>query len=105
MSVLFFVLLGTISTAVIAKFMMEANNSLLEFTGVLMMIASGVFVVFLTATVWFYVAAGHKADMINAEFGTSYSREQVFFAESVIEEIRQIQRQRIELNGDLMQGK
>jgi len=104
-SVLFFVLIGTIATAAIARGLLETSSPLLEFMGFTMAVVSGCFVVFLTAAVWFYVSAGYKADMINAEFGTDYSREQVLFAGSVIEEIRQIQRQRIELNGDLMQGK
>lgn len=51
-----------------------------------------------------YVAAGHKAKIINKEFDKNYTTEQVFYAEDIIDEIRQIKRNRYEINGDLMRG-
>jgi len=50
---------------------------------------------------WGYFSAEYKADIINKEFGTNYTQEQVFYASDVIDEIRQLKRTRIELNGDL----
>jgi cytochrome b subunit of formate dehydrogenase len=49
---------------------------------------------------WF--AAEHKANIINREYGTNYTAQEVFWAEGVIETIRQIDRQRYELNGNLL---
>ena len=51
----------------------------------------------------FYYGAGLKADLINSEYGTSYTREQMFFASDIIDTVREIKRQRVELNGNLMQ--
>ena len=51
----------------------------------------------------FYYGAGLKADLINSEYGTNYTREQMFFASDVIDTVREIKRQRVELNGNLMQ--
>lgn len=49
-----------------------------------------------------YFAAEHKANIINREYGTNYTPEEVFYASSVINTVREIDRKRIELNGDLM---
>lgn len=49
--------------------------------------------------------AKHKALIINKEFGTKYTTKDVFYAEDVIEEIRQMNRHRIELNGNILNNK
>lgn len=49
-----------------------------------------------------WISAGYKARIINREYGTHYTQEEVFYASDVINTIRQIQRNRIELNGNLM---
>lgn len=49
---------------------------------------------------WFGAEA--KAKLINREFGTHYTTSEVFWAASVIDEIRQIQRNRVEINGHIM---
>lgn len=51
---------------------------------------------------WF--AAKYKADIINNEFDTSYTQADIFWADSVINEIYQLKRRRIELNGDLLRN-
>lgn len=38
----------------------------------------------------------YKARIVNAEFGTNYSIAEIFFAEDVINEIREIKRVRLE---------
>jgi hypothetical protein len=53
---------------------------------------------------WDYFAAWHKAEIINREFGTSYTQIEVFYAESVIDTIQEIKRSRIEVNGDILNG-
>ena len=49
-----------------------------------------------------WLAADAKADIINREYGTYYTQEEVFFASDVIDTIREIDRTRVEVNGDLM---
>lgn len=49
-----------------------------------------------------YYGASYKAEIINREFGTSYTQQEVFYASDVIDTIQQIKRQRVELNGNLM---
>jgi hypothetical protein len=48
-----------------------------------------------------YIAAKYKADVINKEFNTKYTQIEIFYADDVIEEIRQMKRQRFEINGNL----
>ena len=52
-----------------------------------------------------YFAAEHKANIINREYKTNYSQIEVFYASDVIETIRELDRKRIELNGDIITGK
>ena len=51
-----------------------------------------------------WVASDYKAKIINEEFGTSYTREEIFYGSSVIDKIQEIKRQRIEINGNLITG-
>lgn len=53
-----------------------------------------------TAYAWF--AADYKAKIINREFGTNYTKEEVFWAGDVIDTIREVARKRIEVNGNVM---
>jgi hypothetical protein len=51
---------------------------------------------------WSWFAAEHKAQIINREYDTKYTQVEVFWASDVIETVRQLDRKRIELNGDIM---
>ena len=51
-----------------------------------------------------YRAADHKAKILNREYGTDYTQQEVFYAGDVIETIKQIDRKRVEINGDLFTG-
>lgn len=49
-----------------------------------------------------YFAAEHKAAIINREYGTQYTQMEVFYAKDVIDIVRQIDRKRMEINGNLL---
>lgn len=51
---------------------------------------------------WNWFAAEHKARILNQEYGTHYTAQDVFWASDVIDTIRELDRKRIEVNGDLM---
>ena len=64
--------------------------------------------VFIFAIVLAIVAIGlhsakFKADILNREYNTSYTTEEVYYGRSVIDTIRELDRQRIEVNGDILQ--
>lgn len=46
--------------------------------------------------------AGHKANIINREYRTNYTQAEVFYASNVIDIILELNRKRVEINGDLM---
>ena len=71
----------------------------------LMSVVSGI-AVFCMAIVFFclafdWFAAEQKANIINREYGTDYTQKEIFYAEDVIDTIREIDRSRIEVNGNL----
>lgn len=48
-------------------------------------------------------SAKFKADILNREYGTSYTAEEVYYGRSVIDTVRELDRKRIEINGDILQ--
>lgn len=48
-----------------------------------------------------WAASQVQADLLNREYGTNYTREEVFYASNVIDIIRELDRNRYEVNGDL----
>ena len=56
-------------------------------------------------TGWSYIAAEYKADIINREYGTNYTQSEVYWASDVIDTVRELDRKRVELNGDLLGNK
>jgi len=56
-------------------------------------------------TTWSYKASSYKAVVINREFGTKYTAQEIYYASDVIETIKQMNRQRLEVNGDILKSK
>lgn len=52
-----------------------------------------------------YIAAGHEARIINREYGTNYTQEEVFYAPNMIDTVRELDRKRMEINGDILKAK
>lgn len=48
-----------------------------------------------------WAGAQHRADIINREYGTNYTQAEVFYASGVIDTVRELDRKRYEVNGDL----
>ena len=51
---------------------------------------------------WSWQSSKYKADIINREYNTQYTRQEIFYASDVINTVRELDRKRIELNGDLL---
>lgn len=71
--------------------------------GLFGLIASGVASIVYAFAGWNFIAADYKANIINREYGTSYTQTEVFYASDVIDTVRELNRKRIEVNGNLMQ--
>ena len=52
-----------------------------------------------------WIGSAYKADIVNREYKTDYTREEIFWASDVIETIRELDRKRVEVNGDVMRDK
>ena len=76
-----------------------------EFFGGVMVAIGGIGLVIYSLMAYSYVAAQYRADILNREYGTNYTREDVFYASSVIDTIKELDRKRIEVNGDIITGK
>ncbi len=74
---------------------------LLGFAGYVgvVVVALGAVGLFFSAFEW--IGAQQKANIINREYGTNYTQAEVFYASSVINTIRELDRRRIEINGDI----
>lgn len=51
-----------------------------------------------------YTAARHKAKIINQEYDKNYTAEEIFYASDVIETIKRLDRQRMEINGNILKS-
>lgn len=100
------ILLALVIAGLISAFLLANDNSLVAgLFGLALAFGTGVTAIGYGFTVWSWFASEYKASIINREYGTNYSREEVFFASDVIDTIRELDRKRIEVNGDLMTGK
>jgi len=79
-------------------------GTLAGIAGVLLGIGAGLAGIAYAFAGWSWMASESKAQIINREYGTKYTREEIFYASDVIDTIREIDRKRIEVNGDVMRG-
>lgn len=106
------ILVAIIAVAVVAFAMVKLSergcsgwHDLLIISGVLSAVGAAATLIVYSFTVWSWIASEHKTNIINREYGTSYTREEVFYASDVIETVRQLDRKRLEVNGDLLRDK
>lgn len=72
--------------------------------GAILAFCVGLSAIFYAAAGWDWFAAEYKTTIINREYHTNYTQSEVFWASDVIDAIRDLDRKRIELNGDIMGG-
>jgi hypothetical protein len=96
-------LIAILAFCTIGYFLATSRDEFLGFLGAISVFVSLVALIIYIFSVSFWIGAEYKAELINKEFGTSYTQAQIFWADDVIEEIRQMKRQRIELNGNILQ--
>ena len=84
----------------------NCNGFAMFFGSLLMIVTSIASIASVTYVIvgWNWFAAEQKAIIINREFGTNYTQKEIFYAEDVIDTIRQIKRQRVEVNGNLLKA-
>lgn len=105
MTVLILILIALAVAVVVGLILLDHDSILVGVLGVLCLCGAGFGAICYAFTVYSWFAADYKADIVNREYGTNYTREEVFFASGVIDTIRELNRQRIEVNGDVFTGK
>jgi RsiW-degrading membrane proteinase PrsW (M82 family) len=83
----------------------EWHNTFAAILAFLLGIPAAITVICFCFIVWSWNASEYKANIINREYGTSYSREEIFYGSDVIETIRQLDRTRMEINGNILRDK
>ena len=103
------ILIALIAASVVACMLLWYGNnhyhtmgSTAATLGILLAIATGVGGLSYFFFGWHWLAAESKAQLINREYGTNYTQKEIFFASDVIDTIREIDRKRIEVNGNVM---
>lgn len=97
------ILIAIIATIVLAMVMILHSDTFFSDVICPMVVALGFGSLFIYSIFVFnYMAAGTKAEVLNREFGTSYTQQEIFFASDVIDTVRELKRERIEINGDIL---
>ena len=107
-SILFGILLAIVLIVVLAYWASDGSewyNAFAAILAVLLSIATGFTTIAYCFCIWEWNASAYKAQIINREYGTNYTREEIFYAHDVIDKIQELNRQRIEINGNLGSGK
>lgn len=96
---------GLVVIAVLAcvaiKYGNDNDNAGIIFLGAILTVFSIVGAIGFIILGFDYKASSFKAEIINREYGTNYTSEEIFYAGDVIDTIRQIDRQRIELDANV----
>ena len=72
------------------------------FTGIMLATGTGVAGFGYAVLCWSWMAAEYKVEIINREYGTHYTQAELFWASDVINMVRELDRKRVEINGDIM---
>ena len=96
------ILIAIIVAVGVGILLIATNHGLGVFFGAVISIGAGLAAVVYAFVGWSWMVSEHKAKIINREYGTAYTREEIFWAADVIDTVRELDRKRIELNGDLM---
>lgn len=103
------ILIALIALAVLAVVLLvvadNIDNTFIFVLGALAVCGAAIGLFAYAFTGWDYFAAEYKADIINREYGTTYTQAEVYWASDVINTVRELDRKRIELNGDLLENK
>ena len=96
------ILIALIAAATLGVICANRFNTFVgEVGGAILATLAGVGLLLFPIVAWEYISAGYKQDIINTEFNTQYTQAQIFYASDVIDEIRELKRQRVEVNGGL----
>lgn len=106
MSTAILMLLPIIFMGLLSYYLLEKHfdTFVLSLVGFALVVSTAIGIVAYSINIYSWFAAEHKANIINREYGTRYTQAEVFYGSSVINTIRELDRKRVEVNGDLITG-
>lgn len=102
-----FLILLSLTVILVFCFLLIANNEygfIGGFVAPVIMVFTFIATLIYGFVAFDYMAAEHKASIINRECNANHTQLEVFYASDVIETVRELDKKRIELNGDLITG-
>jgi hypothetical protein len=101
-----FTLIALVAITIISIWLAKNSSwDSLEVIGIIGSIIGLIGLLVFSFIVFFFTAANYKKDIINREYKTNYTQEEVFYASDVIETVRELNRTRLEVNGNLLKDK
>lgn len=105
MIVMVLILVALIASLYAAIKMLDFDGMAVNLLGAGLLMACAITGISYCYMAWNWFASEHKAAIINREYGTNYTKEEVFFASDVIDTVRELDRKRVEINGNIITGK
>ena len=96
-------LISAIALGLLGAFLLrraDYDPTFLGVVGSLSCLSSAVFVLALAVYAPKWVGAKYKADIVNREYGTTYSQAEMFYAGEVIDVVRELDRKRYQVRID-----
>ena len=101
-------LCGLVTLAVVGAVILAMASSLdsiiCAVLGMISVVIGCIGLIIYCALVMDDIGSEHKARIMNREYGTHYTQEEVFYASSVIDTVRELDRKRMEINGDILKA-
>lgn len=76
-----------------------------QLLGAMLGYVAGVLYIILTIFSYGYVKASVQAELINAQYGTEYTTNQIYFASDIIDEVSEAKRSRIDMRSHISKEK
>lgn len=96
------VIVLTVLSFVMLTFADSTNSVAPALLGIIFGAVAGCSAIVGIILVFDWKASEVKAGILNREYGTEYTQQEVFYASSVIDTIRELNRSCVEINGDLL---
>lgn len=99
--ILISIIVAGVIAAVIMHYGVNRMDSIVAaLGGASLALAAGFAAVMYAFTSWSWFAADYRSQIINREYGTNYTQQEIFWASDVIDTVRELDRKRYEVNGD-----
>lgn len=101
MFTLFGIIVAVIFTSILLFIAESSDNFIVSILSIIMAFFTGIAIIAYCILALEWKASEYKVGIINREYGVSYTREEIFYAKDVIETIKNLNRNRYEINGSI----